>query len=103
LQKIQNDYRNKGAIVVMVNTDFERYKVGPFLKKNPATATVVMSDGKTESNYNLQGIPLNFVIDRNGVIRFRKVGFGSGGEDQFRAIIDALLAETSVSSKTGDK
>lgn len=77
----------------MVNTDSERYKVGPFLKKNPATAMVVLSDGKTEGKYELQGIPLNFVIDRTGMIRLRKVGFGPGGEDQLRAVIDALLAE----------
>lgn len=89
----------------MVNTDVERYKVGPFLKKNPATATVVLSDGKTEGQYGLQGIPLNFVIDRTGMIRLRKVGFGPGGDDELRAVIDALLVEASkpAGGKTGDK
>lgn len=89
----------------MVNTDSERYKVGPFLKKNPATATVILSDGKTEGQYGLQGIPLNFVIDRSGVIRLRKVGFGPGGDDELRAVIDALLVESSkpAGGKTGDK
>lgn len=75
----------------MINTDFEQYKVGPFLKKNPSPATVVLGDGKTEEEYGLEGIPLTFVIDRKGVIRFRKVGFGPGGDDELRAVIDALL------------
>ncbi len=89
----------------MVNTDVEIYKVGPYLKKNPASATVVLSDGKTETSYGLQGIPLNFIIDRDGVIRFRKVGFGPGGEEELRAVIDALLGESTkpASGKTGEK
>lgn len=83
---------------MMVNIDFERFRVRPFLKKNPHTATVLLSDGKVEEPYGVQGIPLTVVLDRKGMIRLRKVGFGKGGETELRAAIDALLADKANAS-----
>lgn len=100
MQKIQAEYKDKGAAVVMINIDFERFKVGPFLKKNPHTATVLISDGNVEDPYGVQGIPLTVVLDRKGMIRLRKVGFGAGGENDLRAAIDALLDEKAEAPPT---
>ncbi len=80
-------------MVVMVNIDSERFRVGPFLKKNPPTATMALSDGKVEDSYGVQGIPLTLVLDRKGMIRLRKVGFGAGGEHELRGAIETLLSE----------
>lgn len=80
-------------MVVMVNIDFERFKVGPFLKKNPPSATVMLSDGKVEDSYGVEGIPLTLALDRKGMIRLRKTGFGQGGEHELRGAIEALLGE----------
>lgn len=77
----------------MVNIDSERFKVGPFLKKNPSSATVLLSDGAVESSYGVQGIPLTLALDRKGMIRLRKTGFSAGEEHQLRGAIEALLNE----------
>ena len=82
----------------MVNIDSERFKVGPFLEKNPATATVILSDGKVESDYGVQGIPLTLVLDRKGMIRHRKTGFSAGGEHDLRGLLEALINETERAS-----
>lgn len=94
MQKIQNEYKDKGAMVVMVNIDSERFKVGPFLKKNSATATVLLSDGKVEDSYGVQGIPLTLVLDAKGMIRYRKTGFSAGGEHELRGAIEAVLRQS---------
>jgi hypothetical protein len=91
LQKLQNEYKDKGAMIVMVNIDSDRFRVAPFLKKNPNTATVLMSDGKVEDSYGVQGIPLTLILDRKGMIRYRKIGFSAEGESELRGAIDALL------------
>lgn len=80
-------------MVLMVNIDSERFKVGPFLKKNPASATVVLSDGSVEDRYGLQSIPLTLALDRKGMIRLRKLGFNPGSEHELRGAIEALLKE----------
>ena len=77
----------------MINIDLERFRVGPYLKKTPATATVLLSDGKVEGSYGVQGIPLTLVLDRQGMIRYRKVGFGAGGENDLRGALEAVLNE----------
>jgi hypothetical protein len=91
LQKLQADYSDKGVQVVMVNIDAERFRIAPFLKKNPATAMVLLSDGKVDAAYDVTGIPLNLILDRKGMIRARKTGFP--GEDQIRGLLDGLLTE----------
>jgi hypothetical protein len=93
LQKLSAEYKDKGVLVLMVNIDSERFRVGPFLKKNPPSATVVLSDGNVESSYAVQGIPLTLALDRKGMIRLRKTGFGSGGENELCGAIEALLNE----------
>lgn len=100
MQKIQDEFKDKGAMVLMINIDSERFKVGPFLKKNPASATVVLSDGKIEESYGLQGIPLTLALDRKGMIRLRKTGFSPGGEHELRAAIETLLNEPDKPSAT---
>jgi hypothetical protein len=85
----------------MINTDSEPFKVRPFLKKNPATATIVMSDGKTEEKYGMRGLPLNLIIDRQGNLRLRKTGFGPNVQSQLRAVIDVLLSEEQKPTSSG--
>jgi len=75
----------------MVNIDNERFRVAPFLKKNPATAMVLISDGTVDGAYKVQGIPLNLVLDRKGQVRLRKTGFP--GEARMRGLLDTLLGE----------
>jgi len=93
LQKIQSEFKDKGAVIVMVNIDSERFKVVPFLKKNPPSATVVLSDGKVEDSYGVRGIPFILALDRKGMIRLRKTGFSPGTEHELRGAIEALLNE----------
>lgn len=94
MQKIQNEFKDRGAVVVMVNIDNDRFRVGPFLKKNPATATVLLSDGKVEDSYGVRGIPVTMVLDQKGMIRYQKLGFGAGGENDLRGALEAILRET---------
>jgi hypothetical protein len=96
LQKIQQDYKDKGLQVVMVNIDVERFRVGPFLKKNPATAMVLLTDGKVDGTYDVRVIPLNLILDRKGMIRARKDGFP--GEGQMRGLLDTLLSASEQGS-----
>lgn len=42
--------------------------------------------------YDANSIPANFFIDRQGNIRWKKIGFGTGLEEQFSLAIEELLA-----------
>lgn len=75
----------------MVTTDEEVYKVKPFVEKNKYVVPVVYSDGKIESDYQIQGTPTNFVIDRQGVIQLKHIGYFPGNEEIYRAKLQELL------------
>jgi hypothetical protein len=105
LQTIQNEFKDKGVVVVMISIDEEQYKVPPFLKKNPAPATMLLSDGQVQGRYGVQGIPFNLVLDAKGMTRYRVTGVGKGVEDAFRRAIESLLKEGEkvASSAQADK
>ena len=41
---------------------------------NPYTAILVDADGRVGIDYGVYGVPETFVIDRNGVIRYKQIG-----------------------------
>ncbi len=91
---MQEEYRNKGVVVVMVSIDEEDFLVPLYLKKHPASAQVLLpkeARNKTQNAYGVNGIPANFFLDRQGVVRFYQVGFGTGAEKRFRETLDSLL------------
>jgi len=44
--------------------------------------------GMTARAYNVTGIPLNLVVDKNGVIRYRNMGYDPSA---IKSVIDKLL------------
>ncbi len=55
--------------------------VADFLgKKNYRFHVLLDSDNKVVEAYGVEGIPTKFVIDKNGKIRFKSVGFGGDAE-----------------------
>ncbi|WP_255067302.1 TlpA disulfide reductase family protein [Lacihabitans sp. LS3-19] len=46
-------------------------------------------DFKMALDYNVQGIPAKFIVDKNGNLRYKSVGFGS--EDKLRFEIDTVV------------
>jgi len=41
---------------------------------NPYTASVVDRDGRVGIDYGVYGVPETFVVDKNGVIRYKQIG-----------------------------
>ncbi|HEY1024597.1 MAG TPA: redoxin domain-containing protein [Sphingobacteriaceae bacterium] len=74
--------------------------VKDFIKKNNYTFHVLMDEEKDSkhvvvSGFNVEGIPTKFVLDKNGMIRFKSVGFSGSSEktvDELSLMID--LAST---------
>jgi hypothetical protein len=79
-------------------TDFELRDVSSgkkirFMKKNPRSALILMTDNKIERVYAEQGIPLTLIIDRDGMIRYSNLGYSSGLKKKLNEVIESLLNE----------
>ncbi len=99
LQKVHEKYQSNPDIVILALNTWERVKgdakeelVKKFIADNKYTFTVLYDENFVEQ-YGVTGIPTKFIIDKDGMIQFKSVGF-MGGEkmiDEMDAQFDILL------------
>ncbi|TKJ40260.1 hypothetical protein CEE37_08005 [candidate division LCP-89 bacterium B3_LCP] len=81
--ELQNTYGDKGLMVVGISVDQKGWSVvSPFIEEQGINYPVLLTDGEAYGNYqrlipaNMQGsIPFTFIIDREGNITERFVGY----------------------------
>jgi len=86
LQKVYEKHKNDPDIIILaVNTwesktgkDLEDH-VRDFMAKNKYSFPVLFDEGSVDK-YGVEGIPTKFIIDQNGTIQFKDIGFGGGEE-----------------------
>jgi peroxiredoxin len=72
---LQKKYGSKGLAVIGVSMDDEEKPVRSFYKELGMTYPVAMGDAAMAERYGgILGLPVTFVIDRQGRIRFRHDG-----------------------------
>lgn len=72
-------------------TESKEKNAADFIAKNKYGFHVLMDDdSKVVQQFNVEGIPTKFVIDKNGVIRFKSVGFG-GSDDELVTKLTSMI------------
>lgn len=95
LQRVYQDYRERGLTVLAVNaTDQDRREaVAPFAQQNGLTFPILLDEsGEVSRLYLLRSLPTTFFIDAEGVIREVVVG-GPISEALLRSWVERLLPE----------
>jgi len=74
--ELQKKYGPEGLVIVGISLDQQGPDVvKPFAEKHGINYPLVMGDEKVVADFGgVEGIPTTFLIDRNGMIRDRKVG-----------------------------
>ena len=96
MQKMVNKYKdNEQVKFVFINTwengEDKNKLAGDFITKSQYNFQVLMDkEDKVVQQFKVEGIPTKFVIDGNGVIRFKSVGYNSS-EDAMMAELDAMI------------
>ncbi|KKO44925.1 thioredoxin [Arsukibacterium ikkense] len=94
LNTMQQQHAAAGLLVLAVNEDSERDDANRFLQQVPAQFAVLYDRaGALAEQYQLQGMPSSFLIDKKGQIRFRHIGFKQADIADYEAKIRQLLAE----------
>jgi peroxiredoxin len=85
LEKLHREFRDRGLLVVGINTE-DAKTARSFMKKNKYTfTTLIDGDLKTSGAYGVDSLPTVFVIDREGKIASHCVGAQS--EEELREAI----------------
>ncbi len=104
MQKMVNKYKDDPNVkFVFIDTwekgDDKKKQALDFILNNKYTFDVLMDDeDKVVSQFKVDGIPTKFVIDRNGRIRFKSVGF-DGSDDKLMQELTAMIELAQEESK----
>lgn len=108
MQKAVNKYKEDPNVkFLFVNTwennvEDKKKNAADFITKNNYTFDVLLdNDSKMVADFKVEGIPTKFVIDKDGKVRFKSVGFSGSDDklvDELSVMID-LAKEASTSGK----
>lgn len=96
MQKMVNKYKdNPDVKFVFVDTwergDSKEKNAADFVNNNKYSFHVLMdNDDKVVADYKVDGIPTKFVIDKEGKIRFKSIGF-DGSDDKLMNELTAMI------------
>ena len=96
MQKMVTKYKdNPDVKFVFVDTwervDGKEKNAAQFIADNKYSFHVLMdNDSKVVEQFKVDGIPTKFVIDKNGVIRFKAIGF-DGSDDKLMSELTAMI------------
>jgi len=94
LNAMQDRYKNQGFKIVAINLDKDKSKAYAFLKAIPANFTVAFdAQGKVAEEFNVQGMPSSYLVDRSGHIRARHIGFREKDKASLEKAVASLLKE----------
>lgn len=93
MQELHEKYGDKGLVIVAVNLDKKKEDMDGFLKKHPATFTIVRdAANKLVSELKIPTMPSSFLLDRNGKVHAFHRGFkGAETKKQYAEEIESLL------------
>ena len=73
-ESLYRRYKDRGFVVIGIAADSDPALVAEFAKKLKITYPLLIN-GMDVQKYGVEGLPETMLIDRNGVIRKRVVGF----------------------------
>lgn len=97
MQKAVDKYASDNSVKFLFINAWERVtekqkNAEDFIAKKKYTFHVLMDfENKVISDFGVSGIPTKFILDKNGNIRFKSVGF-SGNADHLVKELDAMIA-----------
>lgn len=92
LEKLSKTYKEKGLVVLGVNTDNDAKSASKFLAEVPVSFVVVNdADKRVARAYAPPTMPSSYIIDKQGRVRQVHAGFKAGDAKQLEAEIQQLL------------
>lgn len=90
IQKIYEEYKNKGIEFITVSPE-DPSKVERYIKYYNYTFPAYIQTSSTPPDFRTQGIPSNFILDREGKIILKKEGFFDWASPEGKNFLDSLL------------
>lgn len=94
LKELNQDYKDKGVVIIAVSLDESKSDMDAYLKKNPLPFTVVRDPkGGLGEKAHVEGIPATFILGPDGKVIEAHTGFSPNMKKEFSKTLDAALAK----------
>ena len=82
--------------VLLINMSEKSSMVASFMEENNYSSRVLLDvDGKVAKDYDVFGIPVSYLIDKEGRIVYRLTGFVDWSSREIRSLVSNLISEGS--------
>jgi thiol-disulfide isomerase/thioredoxin len=101
MQKVATKYKNNPDVVFLFVDTWEsvedkKKNAAEFIANKKLDLHVLLDDqNKVVEQFKVEGVPTKFVIDKNGVIRFKSVGY-NGNDDKLVTELTAMIELASL-------
>lgn len=100
MQKISDDYKDKGVVVLGVNMGERKADDGKkYMEKKGYTYTCLLAGDDLAKTYGITGIPTLVIVGKDGVIVKTEVGMANDGGKSLREAIDTALNADATKAK----
>lgn len=94
MNEMQEKYEAQGLVIVGVNMDAEAADAEKFLHEFPANFQIIKDpSGELAKKFDVIAMPSSYVIDRNGQIVERHLGFKVKRQGEYESLIQSVLAD----------
>ena len=94
LDKINTTYQRAGLVVLGISVDEDLRRAQEFADSMKVSYPIMFDTGSDIGrDYQLAKMPVTFLIDRSGVVRFAHIGFQRGDDRMYLEQIRELLRE----------
>lgn len=91
VQKMYDTYSDRNFVVVAVNVDADRRRVGTFLKQFNISIPVYYAAPEDAGPLTAGGIPSTFILGPDRTLIDREVGYSPAWEDRWKKIVEKYL------------
>lgn len=94
LETINEKYNDNELKVLLINLQEKEDLVSNFMRQNNYTSTVLLdSEGKVAEKYSVFGIPVAYLIDKQGKVAFQSPGYLDWSSTRMRSLVSSLIDE----------
>ncbi|HVC00855.1 MAG TPA: TlpA disulfide reductase family protein [Steroidobacteraceae bacterium] len=94
MESMSDTYAHRGLVIVAVDLDRHKGAAARFLGEfHPDFQILYDPRGSLAERFKVEGMPTSLVIDRDGKLRYRHIGFVPADADRYESQVKRLLAE----------
>jgi thiol-disulfide isomerase/thioredoxin len=91
LERMEKEFQGR-LVLLAINMQEDEEVIREYMQEQAIRSRVLLDkEGAVGESYGLVSLPTHVLIDREGIVRFIRMGFSPGMESQFRTEIQKLL------------